>query len=114
MFKQSLTNGVVNPKKVGLILKAVGAQKLAHPTGVLKVYKRLIEIALKKEDVMVESASKLTNQAKFEKELKQKTGALRIKYKFDPSIILGVRITHGDWIYDETLDEKLRQLTTNA
>lgn len=114
MFKQSLTGGTVDTRKVGTVLKAVSSQKLAHPTSVLKIYKRLIQIALKKEEVVVESASRLTNQAKFEKELKQKTGALRVKYKINPDFVLGTRITHGDWIYDETLDEKLNQLTTIA
>ena len=46
-----------------------------------------------------------------EKELLSKTKAKRIKYKINPKLIFGLRITHGDFVYDATLDSKLKQLT---
>ena len=113
MYKKSLTGGTVDAKKVSGILKVVLAQKPTHPVKILKTYKRLIENALNQETVVVESASKIPNQSKFEKQLRGKTAARRIIYKTNPSIVVGAKITHGDWIYDDTLDAKLQRLTMN-
>lgn len=111
MYRNSLTNGAVNLKCAKAALKEIMSQKLAHPARVLSAYKRLIEEALKKEEILVESATKITNQKVFEKELRDKTGVKKIVYKTNPQIIIGARVTHGDWIYDDTLDAKLRQIS---
>ena len=77
---------------------------------ILKIYKKLIENTLLKEQVVVETALRLTNQKKIEKEILNRTGAKRIIYKTNPKIVLGAKITHGDWVWDETLSAKLAQL----
>ncbi len=111
MFKKSLKSGSVDSNKVRTIIKLVMGQKLTHPQKVLKTYKRLVESQLKREEIMVESATTIKNEKDFGKHLMAKTGAKRVSYKINPEIVVGTRITHGDWIYDETLDAKLGQLT---
>lgn len=113
LFKKSLTGNYVDTKKVQLVLKKIVAQKPVQLINILKIYKKIIENALGKEQIVIESAQKLKSSQKFEKEILSKTGAKRIIYKTDPNIILGSKITHGDWVWDETLSAKLKQLTIN-
>lgn len=112
MFKNSLdSDGFVSAAKVKV---QIGQFTKAKPQGlsqILKAYKRLIETSLRKEEVLVESAAKVTSLKKNEAELLAKTAARKVTYKINPKIILGARIMHGDWIWDETLDSKLNQLT---
>jgi len=112
MFKQSLTSDIVDTKKVRTIIKEVVVQKPAHLIRILRAYKRLLASALSKEVVVIEMATKIANLKEFEKEIKAKTHAKRIIYKTNPKIITGAKVTHGDWIYDSTLDTKLKQLTS--
>ena len=111
MFKKSLTEGVVNPASVSAVLKETISQKPQNLKNILKFYKHLIESKIAREELIVETAQKTKEIEKMEKELLSKTGARRIKYKINPKLIFGLRITHGDFVYDATLDSKLKQLT---
>ena len=111
MFKKSLTEGVVNPASVSAVLKETISQKPQNLKNILKFYKHLIEDKIAREELIVETAQKTKEIEKMEKELLSKTGARRIKYKINPKLIFGLRITHGDFVYDATLDSKLKQLT---
>ena len=114
MFKNCLdANGFVSGAKVKAQMQIVAKAKPQGLTRILKTYKRLIETALSKEEIIVESAVKLASLKKIEAELLEKTGAKKVTYKINPNIILGAKIRHGDWIWDETLDAKLNQLTMN-
>lgn len=111
LFRKSLTNGSVETVKVRTILNAIAKQKPAHMIGILRNYKRLIETSLSGEEVIVETPAKIFNISTFEREIKAKTRAKRIIYKVNPTIIVGAKITHGDWVFDSSLDSKLNQLT---
>ena len=112
LFKKSLSgDGFVDTKKVQVILNAIVSQKPPQLIKILKIYKKLIAAALSHEELVVETAEKLSNQKKFEQNLFTKTGSTKISYKINPNIVLGARITHGDWVWDETLQAKLKQLT---
>jgi F0F1-type ATP synthase delta subunit len=47
---------------------------------------------------------------KLQKQIMAKTGAARINFIVNPHLTTGARITHGDWVWDETLDSKLEQI----
>lgn len=113
LFRKSLTNGSVEAVKVRTILNAIAKQRPAHMIGILRNYKRLIEASLSGEEVIVETPAKISNISTFEREIKEKTSAKRIIYKVNPNIIVGAKITHGDWVFDSTLDNKLGQLTNS-
>ena len=114
LFKKSLnSDGLVDAKKVQIILRQIVSQKPPQLIKILKKYKKLIAAALSCEELIVETAQNLTSQKKFEQNLFAKTGAARISYKINPNIVLGARITHGDWVYDKTLQAKLERLTIN-
>lgn len=113
LFKKSLTNGTLDNTKVQKILALLSKIKPQGLIGILKTYKRLIEAKLKSEEVIIETGTKLAFQGKLKLNLKKVTGAKRIIYKQNPKIVFGSKITHGDWILDNTLENKLKQLTNN-
>jgi len=111
MYKKSLKDEIVNLASVSVILKEIVSQKPHGLKNILKNYKHLIEAKIASEELIVETAHKTKEVEKMEKELLSKTGAKRIKYKINPKLIFGLRITHGDFVYDATLDSKLKQLS---
>ena len=111
MYKKSLKDGIVNLASVSAVLKEIVSQKPHGLKNILKNYKHLIEAKIASEELIVETAQKTKDIEKMEKELLSKTGAKRIKYKINPKLIFGLKITHGDFVYDATLDSKLKQLT---
>lgn len=114
LFKKSLdSEGQLAPNRISQIIKALARKKPQGILGILKAYRRLIKSQLKKEGVEVEMAQKVTGK-KFEQLILSKTGARRINFKMNPSVVLGAKITHGDWVWDETLDAKLQQLILNS
>ncbi|MBI2327547.1 F0F1 ATP synthase subunit delta [Candidatus Curtissbacteria bacterium] len=103
--------GHIEPSKIHLVLKALSRQKPAGYSNILKAFKRQVETSLAKEEVIVEAAQKPTNWKQLEKTLIEKTHARKILFKTNPVFISGTKITHGDWIWDATLEAKLKQLT---
>src|SRR3989338_8094714 len=78
---------------------------------ILKVYQKLVAQQVAKEEVVVESATPLAKNQ--EKEIIKRTKAQNIRYKLNRDMVFGAKITHGDWIYDASLDAKLEQLTSD-
>ena len=111
MYKKSLKEGLVNLAGVSAVLKEIVSQKPHGLKNILKSYKHLMESKIAHEELIVETAQKTKDIEKMEKDLLLKTGAERIKYKINPKLIFGLKITHGDFVYDATLDSKLKQLT---
>ena len=111
LFKKSLDQkGFVDIKKVKSILIQITKEKPQGTVSILKVYKRLVENALSREEIKVESPVKIASRH-LEVELLKKTGARKIIYQINKNLTFGARIIHGDWIWEETLDSKLSQLT---
>ena len=113
LFKRSLdARGQLTPNRVRQILIQIAHARPQGMLGILKAYRRLIEAQLKKEEVEIEMAQPQKSK-RFEKLILRKTGARRINLKINPDMVVGAKITHGDWIWEESLDAKLKQLTTN-
>ena len=110
LFAQSLTDGFIDEVKIGKNLKLLISAKPAHLVQILKIFKRLIRAKLEKEEILVETADKKAVES-LESFFLKKTRARKIKYKQNPKIVFGARITHGDWIWDATLAAKLKSLT---
>ena len=111
MLKNSLSENLVDSKLVSKTLKEITPQRPQGHTKVLKVYRRLVENALKKEVILIETPQKVANQKQFEQEITRKTRTRRANFKINPKIVFGAKITVGDWVYDATLDAKLEKLT---
>lgn len=113
LYKKSLKNGLVDSKKVSTNLKTLTASKPQGLIGILKVYKRLIESKLDSETLTIESPASSSALKKYEKDLLGKTQAKRVVYKTNPDLVFGARISSGDWVWEDTLETKLKQLRVN-
>ena len=109
--KCCMSEGYIQPDKIHLVLKELTRQKPAGYTNVLKALKRQVARVQDREKVTVEAAQIPSNWKEFEKGLIERTHAKRILFKQNPEMIFGVKITHGDWVWEETLNSKLEQLT---
>jgi F0F1-type ATP synthase delta subunit len=111
LYKKSLNQGLIDEKKVRIILSQLDKFKPAKLSSILKTYKRLIGQKMAREEIIIETNDKMTFQKSFVDNLKKKTGAVRIINKTNPKIVFGVKVYNGDWIWDETLEGKLNQIT---
>lgn len=111
LLKKSLTNGLVDSQKVTTILKNLAGSKPQGIIGILKTYKRLVESKIASQTLIIESPTSIGNLKKVGGELTKKTGAKRIVYKINPNLVFGAKITKGDWVWEDSLDTKLKQLT---
>lgn len=111
MYKNSLKNGAVDAKLVGKILKKVTGQKAYGLSKILIVYKNLIAQKIAKEEILVEASTlpQLDKSA-----FLKKTGAKRIVFKKNSDLVFGAKITHGDWVWEETLDSRLEQIKNRS
>lgn len=113
LFKKSLNHGLVDPKRVSVVLKNLTASRPQGLVGILKVYKRLIESKIAGETLVIESPAPTNTLEKFRKDLLNKTAAKKIVYIVNPDLVFGAKITNGDWVWEDTLETKLQQLTIN-
>lgn len=113
LFKKSLSGGSVDTKKVTLLVKNLAESKPQGMVGILKVYKRLVESKIAGETLVIESPVGTNLLKKFERELMHKTGAKKTQYIANPNLVFGAKITNGDWVWEDTLETKLKQLTIN-
>lgn len=111
MYKNSFTDGFLDNKKIMSNVNIITSQKPQGLVNILRLYKRYISQAQSLEELDIESAEVL-NSAQ-EKDLLTKTGARKINYNLNPKMVFGAKIKHGDWIWNNTLDEKLNQLISN-
>jgi F-type H+-transporting ATPase subunit delta len=110
MFRNSLTAGYIDPKKVNSVLGQVTSSKTADLISILKIYKKLVASALMKEEIIVEIASDVTQHNLLTRDLLKKTGAKKVTFRKNNQMVFGSKVTHGDWIWEETLDSKLKQI----
>ncbi len=110
LFKGSIKGGSAD---ASLVKKVLGYVLHLKPHGllkILKIYKNLISQALAKEELTIEAA---TIPSLDKSAFLKKTAAKRIILKKNPGIVFGAKITHGDWIWEETLDSKLNQIKSS-
>lgn len=114
LFKKSLNQkGLLDSARVRQILSAIVRDKPRGISPILKAYRRLCQSQLKAEEVDVET-SQVVKTKQLQKLILKKTGARQVNFKINPDMVLGAKITHGNWVWDATLDAKLEQLTSDS
>ncbi|MEX2028455.1 MAG: F0F1 ATP synthase subunit delta [Candidatus Curtissbacteria bacterium] len=107
MLEASLKNGQVDSKLTHRVLSVVISQKPYRLSHILKLFRRLVAQKLAWEEIVMETATLPSfNKSAFLK----KTDAKRIVTKINPELIVGAKITHGDWVWEQTLNSKLEQI----
>jgi len=112
LYKASLKNGQLDSTRSKKVLKQVVKLRPQGLIGILQNYQRLVAEALSWQNVTVESAS-VSGVRNLEKELLKKTGAQKVMFKHNTKFVFGARITHGDWIYEDSLASRLAEINRN-
>ena|SRR3989344_1605086 len=112
MFKNSLKNRQLDNGRIRTIVSKIVKLKPEGFLKILKAYKKLVASQMAKEEILIESATPLNKNQ--EKEILTRAEAKNIRYKINKNMVFGAKITHGDWIYDASLDAKLQQLTSDV
>ncbi|MBI3342003.1 F0F1 ATP synthase subunit delta [Candidatus Curtissbacteria bacterium] len=100
-------------QKAQRVLETVVKNRPQGLSSILKLYKRLVTSQLNLENLIIETGAKIKNAKSLEKNLIAKTGARKVTYKTNPEMVFGARVMQGDWIWEENLSSKLKQLITN-
>lgn len=107
LFKLSIVDGVVNEKRVREIIQTLVSRKPLHYVKILETYKNLIENFLSAQEMVIEVPKGFDT-----KDMALKTNK-KIVVKEDLSIVFGLRVIDGDWVYDNTLRAKLENIVGN-
>lgn len=110
LFYASLTGGKIDTKKVQTILNIVTKEKPLGLIHLLRAYKKHIAHTMSWEKVVIETPDASALPENYKAAIKRQTGATRITSKINADIVFGARVTHGDMIWDNTLEAKLNQL----
>lgn len=110
LLKASLKNGAVDTSSVRSVLRNFMKLKPQGASNILKFYKKLIAQKIASETLTIETATVSSSVKHLSKSLATKSGARKVIFKTNPEFVFGARITHGDWIYEDTLESKLHQL----
>lgn len=108
MYKNSFKGEYLDESKIKFLVTFIVKNQVQALPKILKAYKRLIGTQAAKERVVIETPLKLDTN--LEKSILFKTKAKKLEYQLNPDLVAGAKITHGDWIWDSSLDSKLDQL----
>lgn len=111
MFKFSFRDQYLDETKIRSAVSLIDKSKIQSASKILKLYKRLIQAQVAKEKVIIEAPAKIS--PKLEKVIILKSKAKKLEFKLNPEMAFGAKITHGDWIWDTSLESKLKRLTIN-
>jgi hypothetical protein len=76
----------------------------------LNTYKKLIEENIKQQTIIIETSEKIQSKNLITKSFIAKTKAKNVLFKENPEMIFGVKMYHGDWVYENTLNTKLENI----
>ncbi len=110
LYTVSILNGEIDRNRVHAIVATVLQSATRNKTTVLKQYKKYIEAFVRTREVIVEVPDGFAIDRKMEQEIMEKTHAKNITVYENAGLIFGVKITHGDWVYDNTLDSQLGKI----
>lgn len=111
LYTKSLTSGDIDEKKTRSNLLEIIQQKPAGLSSILKIYKRLITNKIAQEQIVIETGSQVPLQKSTIDLIKSRSGAKKVTCRVNPQIVFGTKISHGDWLWDNTLEAKLKQVT---
>ena len=111
LFKASLKGSFLDNTRILSIAKEIADSKIIGRVSLLKAYKRLIAAQIGKEEITIETPTTATRSPKLENLLLSKFSAKKVNWHQNEQIVVGAKITAGDWILDATLDAKLKQLS---
>jgi F-type H+-transporting ATPase subunit delta len=113
MLQASFTDGQLDPGRISSLVDSLIAQKPRNYIDVLKNYRRLLRLELKKRHATIETASEVDPaiRSEIEDNLKSKYGNdLATEFHVDPQLLGGMRIRVGSDVWDGSVRNRLERL----
>lgn len=113
LFKVSLTDGRLDPRKVAEYSDRLIAEKPRGYVQILKEFARLVRLELHRRHAIVESAASLdpAESAHIENDLRSRFGSdLTIEFKTNPGLLGGLRVQVGSDVWDGSVFNRLQTL----
>lgn len=110
LFSLSFVNKTLNEQRVLEIVRSLISDQGTQTRAILGMYKNIVTQYIKSHTLVIEVPKGHTITSKEQKELQDISKTDYIEVVENDKIIVGARITHGDWVYDQTLDARLTQL----
>ena len=113
MLRASFTDGQLDHGRIASLVESLIARKPRNYIAVLKNYRRLLRLEVKKRRARVETATELDSEAgsKLVANLKKKySNDLTTEFIVNPQLLGGMRIQVGSDVWDGTVRGRLERL----
>jgi len=110
MLRASFTDGQLDRGKIGSLVQSLASKKPRRYIDILQNYKRLLRLEIEKRHAIIESAAELNSQtsSKIVARLKQKYGDdLTTDFVVDPTLLGGMRVRVGSYVWDGSVRNRL-------
>ena len=114
MLELSKTDGIVDSDKVATVIDTLKKSGIKRLEAILELYRLAVKRSLRETTARVSYAGSLpeTEANTLLSSLESKTGRkLTLELKEDPSLIAGVKIAVGDYVYDHSIKHALQQIS---
>lgn len=112
LFKQSFLDGVFHFQKAKDVVNVILCLPFPYSLAILSDYKKLVFMYLKSKTLKIQSAIGLSQEeiTRIEDLFKNKYNLFYTQIEIDESLISGVIITAGDYVFDTSIKRQIRHL----
>lgn len=116
IFQSAIVSGAVNETKLLKIVKIIKSKPSSQGKAILKHLEKILSVYEKQNQLGIESAFKLGSveeakiKHKFEKILNRE---LVVDSSENKDLIGGIKVSNGDWVWEDSIISKLNQLKGN-
>lgn len=116
IFQSSQVSGKIDENKLAKILKIIESYRSVQAKMILTNLVKILEKNDNENRLQVESAFDLSTQEEteikntFEKKLSKD---LKLKVNENKTLVGGIRVSNGDWVWEDSIVSKLTQLKGN-
>lgn len=112
LFKQSFLDGVFDFQKAKDVVNVILCLPFPYSLAILSDYKKLVFMYLKSKTLKIQSAIGLSQEeiTRIEDLFKNKYNLFYTQIEIDESLISGVIITAGDYVFDTSIKRQIRHL----
>lgn len=114
LLEMSKTDGIVDGGKVKTVIETLKKSDVRRLKIILDLYRIAVRRSLHETTARIAYAGALSEPTKeaLQSSLEKKTGRkLTLELKEDPELIAGVRIAVGDYVYDSSIKQALKQIS---
>ncbi len=117
LLEISKTDGIVDADKVTAVLETLKKQKKQGLRKTLEIYRDVVREDIRQSTAKVSHAGAISESAmkKLLKTLESKAGRnLTLQIQEDPNLIAGIKVTVGDSVFEQSIQQMLSQISHNS